>query len=245
MNSTPLARSFVLVFLLLCAIEQVSAQQKIQFEYSSTLPYNLPLPLTIRQSGMPDISLTAKYGSKPLVIPITWIWRLAYWSGTSGWALQAVHHKLILENRPGEVEEFVISHGFNLFTIVRSWEIEEHIVRAGAGVVVAHPENTIRGKKHPEDRGIFNWGYYIGGPTLTFSASRQFPLPFRFYFNAEITAHATYASVPVVDGNARLYSFVFALTLGLGVDLYISSSRLLAGGRPGLNLHTQREARLL
>jgi hypothetical protein len=158
-------RRFVVLILVMCSI-RASGQDGWSFDYSATLPYNVPLPLTIRQQGLETISLTARYRSEPLVVPITWMWKVSYWSDGAAWSLMAIHHKLYLENLPSEVEEFAITHGFNVISVVRSWRVEDFILNAGAGIILAHPEVSVRGKRLSESGGIFNSGYYIAGPTL-------------------------------------------------------------------------------
>ena len=39
------------------------------------------------------------------------------------------------------------------------------IWRVGAGVAITHPENTVRGRRVPEDEGILGAGYHLSGPT--------------------------------------------------------------------------------
>lgn len=199
--------------------EEVLTQERWTFEYHATFPYNIPLPLNIHQRDYPDIDLTAHYSSEALVIPICWLSRITYWSGNGCWALQAIHHKLYLDNRSSEVLNFSITHGFNLITVSHGRKFGDYIVRVAAGIVLAHPENTIRGKHLPEDQGIFNWGYYIAGPTIDLSVGRQIKLPWRLYLVYEAMVNVSYASVPVVDGRAKLYNLAARLNVGVGINL--------------------------
>ncbi len=193
-----------------------SAQTQWSFDYSVTLPYNVPLPLTIRQHGSEDITLTARYRSEPFVVPMTWMWKISYWSDSTAWSLMAIHHKLYLENPPAEVEEFAITHGFNIISIVHSWRVGEVVMGAGAGIVLAHPEVSVRGKRLPEDGGIFNMGYYVAGPTLNFSVGRRFSILGGLYLLGEAMVHTSYASVPIAGGKAQFFSLVGHVSLGLG-----------------------------
>jgi hypothetical protein len=93
--------------------------------------------------------------------------RIGKWSGDSAWEFEDMHHKIYLTNTTPEVEHFSISHGYNLFTINRAWRTQhQYIWRVGLGLVVAHPESTIRGQTWDEGGGTLNQGgYYIAGPT--------------------------------------------------------------------------------
>jgi hypothetical protein len=71
------------------------------------------------------------------------------------------HDKLYLSNPTKEIEQFAISHGFNRITLNRSMERGDVIWRVGAGVVITHPENTVRGRRVPEDEGILETGYHL------------------------------------------------------------------------------------
>ncbi|HXG00786.1 MAG TPA: hypothetical protein VNL69_08360 [Bacteroidota bacterium] len=207
------------LFVLLHLTVQLSAQTHWSLDYSITLPYNVPVSFTIQQQGAPDISFTPRFRSEPLVVPVTWVWKLSYWSDSAAWSLMSIHHKLYLNNRPPEVEEFAITHGYNIISIVRSWQMEHFMVGVGAGIVLAHPEVSVRGKRLPENRGIFNSGYYIAGPVFNFSVGKRLYLVGGLYVLGEAMVHASYASVPIVDGEARLFNIVGHASLGLGFAL--------------------------
>lgn len=212
----PFKPALFFVGLLLYAAE-ADAQQKWSFELCGTMPYNVSLPLVIRQSGQPDIDLTARYRSEPLVTPVCWVWRIGHWSDNRSWELQAIHHKLYLENVPPEVQSFSISHGLNLITINRGWFLSDYVVRVGAGIALAHPrEYQVRGKPFPEDQGIFGMGNYVSGPALIAGGGKQLRLTGGLFFIIEAMAAASYADVPVKDGNAHVYNVVFQINFGLG-----------------------------
>jgi len=208
-------RPFAILFLMMFSI-RASGQDGWSFDYSATLPYNFPLPLTIRQQGSETLSLTARYRSEPFVVPITWMWKVSYWSDGAAWSLMAIHHKLYLENLPSEVEEFAITHGFNVISVVRSWREGDFILNAGAGIILAHPEVSVRGKRLSESGGILNSGYYVVGPTVNVAIGRRVLLVGGLYVTGDAMVYASYASVPIVDGTASLFSLVGHLSLGLG-----------------------------
>ncbi len=208
-------RSLFVLGLLACATEG-NAQDRWDFEIGITVPDNVPLPLVIRQSGRPDLSLTASYSSRPLEIPVCWIWRISRWSGDAGWELQAVHHKLFLENTPPEVGEFSVSHGLNLITANRSWRLGEFVARIGAGIALSHPENTVRGRRLREDRGIFGMGYYVGGPALTVGVGTSYTLPGNLFFSYEGMMSGSYSNVPVDGGSADVWNVALHANFAVG-----------------------------
>jgi hypothetical protein len=164
------------------------------------LQYNVPLPLVIRQSGHPDLRLTARFDTRPFA-------EVPYYDVKVGivrkpWAfeLELVHHKLYLANRPAEVDTFEITHGYNpiLLNMVRDkWGAA---FRAGAGILLAHPQSTIRGLRFPETGGILGW--YVAGPAAQVGVSKQFDINPRFFVGVEGKFVGAWARVPIVDGSA-------------------------------------------
>ena len=88
----------------------------------------------------------------------------ASWTRGGTWTVSLTHLKLHLDNRPPEVEAFAISHGYNLVTAGYLWQRLDWHVGAAAGIVVAHPENTVRGRALSESGGLWSSGYEIAGP---------------------------------------------------------------------------------
>jgi hypothetical protein len=185
-------------------------------DFGLTLPYNVPTSLEVEQAGQPDLRISARYESRPLEPPITWQARVGRWSGERAWELEIVHHKIYLQNPPPEVESFGVSHGFNLLTLQHGWEAGRLRFRTGGGVVVAHPENTVRGRSLPERGGDLGGGYYVAGPTLGASVGRPFALGRWMSAHAEAKLALSYASVPVVDGHARFSSVLIQIGLLFG-----------------------------
>ncbi len=139
------------------------------------------------------------------------------WDGSRGWELELVHDKLYLVDGPAEVGAFSISHGFNLLTVNRAWEAGGLVRRLGAGAVVTHPENTIRGKALPEDGGLLGWGYYLSGPTVQAAVEKRFRVRGDLFLPVEGKATASFARVPVADGSADVpYAALHGLA-GLGI----------------------------
>lgn len=181
------------------------------------VPFNFNLPLTIHQSGHPDMKITGKYDSRPFESPHYYAWRVGAWNGNRAWELELVHSKLYLRNKPPEVQEFSISHGYNLLTINRAWEVKGLIYRAGLGVVITHPETTIRGLPHPEGGGLYD-GYYLSGPTVQGAVEKRFHLWKWFIASLEAKLTATYARIPVENGHADVPNLAVHGLFGIGVQ---------------------------
>jgi hypothetical protein len=90
------------------------------------------------------------------------------------------------------------------------------VERLGAGVVITHPESTIRGKRFPEEGGIFNRGYFLSGPTVQVSAGKPFRIREDLLAPAEGKLSASFARIPVADGNADVTNFSLHGVFGLG-----------------------------
>lgn len=169
------------VLFFLFVVHEVHSQHRISLQLGTSLPVNIAMPLTIEQNGQPVIHMSARYSSEPFVVPICWVWRIGYWSGKSAWELEAIHHKLFLDNTSPEVESFSVSHGWNLLTVNRVWDLDDFLFRFGFGVVLTHPESVIRGKKYGESGGIFGLGYFVSGPAVTVGGGRRVSLTDQFY----------------------------------------------------------------
>lgn len=180
---------------------------------------NLPSRLTIKQNGYPDIVLTAHYYSEPFISPYYWLWRISYQKNDQQkFEFEAIHHKIYLKNTTSEVEAFGISHGLNLLILNHVHVLKRQFhVNYGIGGVLAHAENTIRGKSLPEKgRGILGMGYYLSGIALNLSAGKYFNLSKRFYINTEVLFNPSYTIVPVVDGKAFVWNYAYQVIAGVG-----------------------------
>lgn len=209
----------LILFWVIFGITQVKAEEekKWSFEVFMGSAYNLITPLKIRQTGYEDIKLNARYETKPLKESPYYSWRISHWKENKAWELELIHHKLYLENRPPEVEHFEITHGYNLLTINRAWE-RGLIYRLGIGVVISHPETTIRGKRFPANEGLLNHGFYISGPTAQFAVGKRLYLSKKFFATIEGKITTSYARIPVVDGKAEVPNVGLHGLFGLGYD---------------------------
>lgn len=195
------------------------AQTRWSFELHGGQVYNLPMPLLVKQQGYPDLKLTARYFTEPLTLPVYWDMRFSRWQNLKSWEFEVIHHKLYLDNTTPEVQKFNISHGFNMLMVNRGFDKKTFRYRAGAGVVLAHPESNIRGKEFGDTGDDWDLGYYLSGPVLNLAISKPIRLSGRFYLNAEAKTTFAYAHIKVAEGHADVYNLAFHLILGIGVDL--------------------------
>jgi len=180
-------------------------------------PFNFNLPLTIRQAGHPDLKVTGNYDSRPFEVPYYYACRVGAWDGNRAWEIELVHNKLYLKNKPPEVQEFSISHGYNLLTVNRAWMENGFIFRGGLGVVITHPETTIRGLSRRQDGGIFR-GNFISGPTVQGAVEKRFRIWRWLIASLEGKLTVSYARIPVEEGHADVPNVAVHGLFGLGVE---------------------------
>lgn len=208
-----------IVFALSILFTTSQAQPIWSFELNGGEVYNIPMPLTIRQNGYPELKLTARYFTEPLTLPVYWDMRLGRWKNNKSWEFEVIHHKLYLENTTPEVQKFNISHGFNMLMVNRGFDNRIVRYRVGAGIVLTHPESKIRGKEFGNTIDDWDMGYYISGPVVNLSISKPIRLSDRLFVNAEAKTTFAYGSVQVAEGHADVFNLAFHLLLGIGYDL--------------------------
>ncbi|UYZ59501.1 hypothetical protein [Hymenobacter latericus] len=177
---------------------------------------NVPTPLRIHQREAPVLRLQARYRTEPFRPPVYYDARLATWRGSQGWALRLTHHKIILRNRPPEVQRFSITDGFNLITLTRLWQRHGFAWAAGAGAVITHPESTVRNKTFPERGGLLGTGYFLSGPVLEVGVAKRYAFAPRWFVQAEARATAAYVRVPIENGHANVTNVAAHGLLGVG-----------------------------
>jgi hypothetical protein len=184
------------------------------------VPFNVPTPLTIRQHGEPDVHVTARYATHPFSSPIYYGVSVFRRDGGHEWSLELVHHKLYLEQPPPDVETFSVSHGYNLVLLSHGLEVAPGVwTRLGGGLVVAHPESTVRGKTLPQNGGPFGLGFHLAGAVLSGGVEGRVPLGDRLRLAIGGRITGAYAIVPVVNGSARVPNVAIHGTAGLNGDV--------------------------
>ncbi len=176
-----------------------------------------PLPLRIVQEGEPDLQLQARWATESFQYPFYYDVRVGYSREKLGWELEMLHDKLVLKNLPPEVQLFRVSHGYNRITANQLWNPGPVLARFGLGVVIAHPENVVRGEPLPTG-GFFGLDFYLSGVTAQIAAERCFFIVSGFFAAPEIKLTASWARVPVARGYADVPCLALHLLVGLGYD---------------------------
>lgn len=211
-------RLIVIALFWLFSLPVLVAQTRWSFELHGGEVYNVPMPLTIRQQGYPDIKLTAHYASESLILPVYVDSRLIRWQNGKSWEMEFLHHKLYLCNTTSEIQQFSISHGFNMIMVNHGFDYKKFQYRAGTGIVLTHPESVIRNQAFGDATHDWDMGYFVSGPVVNLSAGKHFRISKRFYLNAEAKTTLAYVNVKVAGGNADVYNIAFHLILGIGYD---------------------------
>ncbi|MBI4539480.1 MAG: hypothetical protein HY704_08230 [Gemmatimonadetes bacterium] len=205
-----------LVPLAVLGLRVQDATAQVHLELFGGSAFNVPSLLRIQQRGESALRLTARYATRAIEAPIYYAVRVAAGGDESHWEIELVHHKLHLRNPLPEIERFSVTHGYNLVFASHAWLGRGFAVRAGAGVVLAHPESTVRGRRLREDGGVFGVGYYLSGPAVELAATRPLLGRGRIRVLAETKATAAYARVPVAGGHADVPNAAFHILVGVG-----------------------------
>lgn len=208
------------VFLLIVySISPAAQATHWALELGSGMPYNFVTPLTVSQDFEPDINLSAHYISSPQKMPFYYYIRIGKWCGCWAWEFEDIHHKIYLSNTNDTIKHFSISHGYNLLYLNRSVLWHGLVWRLGGGLVVGHPESTVRGLVFSEAGGTFNnGGYYLSGASFQASLAKKFYFNNRFFVDIEGKLTASQANVRVVNGEAYAPNIALHANFGLGYD---------------------------
>ncbi len=190
----------------------------LSFEVFPGAPLILSSTLTIAQDGYLDLEIDPDYASEPFAAPWYYALRLGTPVCGGAWAVELLHQKIMLKNTTADVQYFNVSHGYNIFTVQRHWSKRGARVVAGAGWVVAHPENKVRGLPLDEQTGLGDWGYHMAGPALLGGVGKRHDLGERFFLSVEARLIASWVKVPVANGEARLSDLTAHFLFGAGVD---------------------------
>lgn len=201
--------------LVLGAAAASAAEARWRLEAALGAAASLGSTLRVEQADAPPLELDARWDTRSLEGPLYYAVRLARADARGAWALRFVHHKAYLENPTAEIERFSVSHGYNLLTLERSFAAASVDLWVGAGLVVAHPESTVRGQTLEETGGLLGGGYYVTGPTAALAAGRRLRLGARFALVPEARFTLSRARVPVVGGEASAPNAAFHFLVGL------------------------------
>jgi hypothetical protein len=197
------------------------AQSRVwQARVATGTVYNLPTHLSIRQAHEAAITLKAKYRTEPFRSPFYYDFFLSAIKANRGVGVKFTHHKLILESTHNDIQLFSITDGFNLLTVNRLFSRQGFTWSFGGGIVITHPESTIRQQTFPENKGILKSGYFISGPAIEAAVSKQLYLTKHLYLSVEGRTSGSYVRVPVADGYANVSNVAFHLLGGIGYQVF-------------------------
>lgn len=195
-----------------------AAEKGLRVELALGGAHSFGSTLRVEQPAFPDLATAASWATRSFEPPLYYAWRLARADARGTWALRFVHHKAHLENTTAEVERFSVSHGYNLLTLERAFAIGGFDLSAGAGLVIAHPESTVRGETRPENEGgPFGGGYFLTGPTAAVAAARRLPLGRHLAVVPELRFTLSRARVPIAGGEASVPNAAVHALVGLEV----------------------------
>jgi hypothetical protein len=195
-----IAGRLALTALLIFSARTASAQ-RVSIDLLFGSAYNVPMPLTVRQDGYPDIHFTGRYDTKPFgPLAPYYAARLSFWKNDRAWEVQFVHHRLFLSNTTPEVERFEVHFGYSYLLFGRAWKTHGFDLHASGGILITNPANRIRGRSLP------SVGYNVSGGGGAFTVTRDFKLADHFSVLGEGAVMAGSTSVPVVDGSARVHN---------------------------------------
>jgi len=205
----------VLILIVGLWVPGAAAQARWSVDCSLGGAWSLRTPLTITQDGHETLRFSAEYEGRSFREPLYYALRVARWKDNRAWEIEFLHQKLFLTNPPPEVQRFSISHGLNLVSVTRAWDRGPFVVRLGGGLILAHPESTIRDRAWPEEPGFFR-GHELTGPSVQAGLARRFFFGERFYATLEGKVTVSHARVPVAGGRAELTNVAFHGLFGLG-----------------------------
>jgi hypothetical protein len=205
----------LLAFLVALAAPTAAAKWRVELFGGAATSFDSRLSL--RQDGFAPIDIDARWAARSFESPIYYAWRVGRFGERGGWAVQLVHLKVYLENTTPEVSRFSVSHGYNLLTLERAWERGGFTLWAGAGVVIAHPESTVRGRTRSEGSGgPFGGGYFVTGPAFDVGVGRAVRFGRHWRVTAEGRFSLARARVPIAGGHASVPNRALHALVGVG-----------------------------
>jgi len=205
-----------LAFLLAGAVPGTNGEPGWRVEAALGAAHSFGSTLSVEQAGFPSLEIEAEWDNRNFESPLYYGLRVACGDTRGAWALRFVHLKVYLANPSPEVERFSVSHGYNLLTVERSFPWSGFDLWAGVGIVIAHPESTVRRQTKPEtEGGPFGGGYYVTGPTGALAIDRRLQLGQRFALVPEVRFTFSRARVPIAGGEASVPNASIHVLLGL------------------------------
>jgi hypothetical protein len=189
--------------------------QGLTVELFGGTAWNLPVPLRIEQPGEEAIRFRARYHTRPWHGSPYYAYRVGY----GQWSAELVHHKIYLQNPPPEIKHFEVSHGYNMAIVSRTLPFldQRSVFRLGIGMVIGHPDGSIRGKAINPVRSFLGGGYHISGVGLQAAAGPPIGVADHWFFRPEAKLTAAWARMPLADGGmATVPNVALHMLLGFG-----------------------------
>jgi hypothetical protein len=192
----------------------------VGLEVTLGLTWNAPSDLRVVQRGYPDTPVqNTRFEGRDLEWFPYYTARLWYGS-TVGWRyeLELIHQKLYLSGsgENGEIlDHFQSSDGFNylLFNLAYAVDVGVRLVpRFGLGVIIAHPETTVRGRSLGTDGDPS--GYQFSGWGAQVAVGLEPPWILGPRLEGKFTLG--YSRLNIADGYAEGWFKAFHTPLGLG-----------------------------
>ena len=107
-----------------------------------------------------------------------------------------------------------MSHGYNYLLINRAAKLGTRILRLGAGLILSHPESTVRGQAF----GDFDFlqGFYISGAGAQAGIQCNVQAYGPVYLLGEAKLTGAWVRVPLAGGSAEVPALALHGLLGLG-----------------------------
>ncbi|RAP30326.1 hypothetical protein DID76_03395 [Candidatus Marinamargulisbacteria bacterium SCGC AG-414-C22] len=212
----------LLLKLLVCCVvaTPVIAADGWQFTTYVGASYSADAPLKIRLADQSNIDMTADYDNRSFEDSHYWIGRFEKWHHNKALGFEVVHHKVYLKNTTSIVEDFSISDGFNLVYVNWAKKSKNAILRYGLGVVIGHPDVTIKDRDQFVTKG--SEGLYLSGPSVQISYERELWQKKLTVVTLETKGSLSYAKVPVSNNDdeyAETVDVAFHIALGVGRKL--------------------------
>jgi hypothetical protein len=205
---------FVFLFgtLLLAQTSILYSESMWSLEIGTGSAYSFPTTLKIQQDNQPEIRVDAEYETRPWEDSPYYSWRISRWNDGGAWELEFVHMKLYLTNNPTEVQHFEVTHGYNLLYVNKAWRIKSFDIRIGGGIVIGHPESTVRNL-------TLNDKTDLSGISGQVAVNRRVYFSKRFFINPEGKLTFSTASVPIANGDASVPNIALQGLISIGFDL--------------------------
>lgn len=196
------------------------------FEFFSGTVYNMKEDITIRQNGEDDINIdNANFKTHPQTIPYYYGMRFSTWyKDDTAWEFEHIHQKLYIDNPEKlntNIQKWEVTDGFNFFFLNKAWKKTDInlIYRIGGGLVVTHPDITVRNKtNHKRGNGVITYGegYHLSGFVFQASVQKIFDINKNWFCSTELKATYAKANIPIADGNVEVQNRAIHLDFGIG-----------------------------